>query len=116
MKNYNFKKMISLIVLVLFIITMLAFIADSFKYITDYNTMLIHFDELIISESVIGNATSFCYETFFDSIPTNFSVYGSLIFGSIFYYLIILGIPFLILWLILRVMYLITTFGGKINV
>lgn len=116
MKNQNFKKMISLIVLVLFIISLLAFIADSFRYITDYNTLLIHFDELITSGGVIGDSTSFCYETFFASIPTNFSVYGSLIFGLAFYYVIILGIPALILWLILRVMYLLTSFGGKINV
>ena len=116
MKNQNFKKMISLIVLVLFIISLLAFISDSFRYIKNSNDLLIHFTEFISSDSVIGNATNFCYQTFFNSTVSNFSVYGSLIFGLSFYYTIILGIPALILWLILRVMYLLTTFGGKINV
>lgn len=116
MKRYYFKKIINLFILFLFILFLFNFIVLSFNYINNYSELVEHFNDLIASDSAIGSATNFAYTSFFGGVANNFSIYGSLVFGNLFYYILVFGIPFLILWLVLRVMLLLSTWGGKINV
>lgn len=113
MKLY-FKKIINLMCFALFIV---------FLFLTIYKTLSFLSVDNIYSEFELMKQDTTPFGTlinFFSSTwsGTNnvISIYISVFLATLFNYGFILGLLTLMTWIILRVMLLITTFGGKINV
>lgn len=115
-KNFKLKKFINLIIIFIFIIALFNFILSSFTYLTTGEELTTAFNSLIGSDSFIGNFTKSTYEAMFGGVSNQISIYCSTVFGLLWYYIFVFGVPTLILWLVLRISLLITTWGGKVDV
>lgn len=113
MKLY-IKKFINLLCFSLFVIFLFLTIYITLSYLKNDNIYW-EFNQILEQDTPFAKLVYFFSNTWSGS-NNIIGIYISIFLSTFFCYGFVLGLFFILTWLILRIMLLITTWGGKINV